>query len=280
MAARDQVAQRLLSARRADGTIATHPYAKWYGAHWVLVMLAEVGHRRGDPSLQPLLGQDLDWLESADYTRSLGRVKGLPRMHASIDANAIWAAERLGLADERLPGLVERVLDHQWPDGGWNCDRDASGRSSSFTESLIPLRAMALWGRNHRDRRATAAAGRAAEFFLARRLLWRRSDGRLVHRFFDLLHFPCYWHYDFLFGLQVMAEAGHVRDPRCSDALDLLESKRLPDGGWPAEARYYRTGGRVASGLSPVDWGGVSSRRANPYVTARAREVLKAAGRR
>jgi hypothetical protein len=34
----------LLSERRPDGTIDAHPYrAKWYGAHWMLVTLAELG---------------------------------------------------------------------------------------------------------------------------------------------------------------------------------------------------------------------------------------------
>lgn len=38
--------------------------------------------------------------------------------------------------------------------------------------------------------------------------------------------FPCYWHYDVLFGLTVLDEAGFLADPRCRSALDLLESKR------------------------------------------------------
>jgi hypothetical protein len=29
------------------------------------------------------------------------------------------------------------------------------------------------------------------------------------------LHYPCYWRYDILFGLKVMAEAGFIRDGRC-----------------------------------------------------------------
>jgi len=78
----------------------------------------------------------------------------------------------------------------------------------------------------------------------------------------------------------VMAEAGFIGDERCSEALDVLESKRLPDGGWPAEAKYYQVGTRAVAGQSLVDWGGTSKRSANPWVTAQAVEVLKAAGRR
>lgn len=79
-----------------------------------------------------------------------------------------------------------------------------------------------------------------------------------------------------------MVEAGFARDPRCAEALDLLESKRLPDGGFPAEARYYRvdpTGERVRSGRETVDWGPTGKGRINEWVTADALYVLKVAGR-
>ncbi len=270
----------LLSERRPDGTIPFHPYtAKWYGAHWVLVTLAELGHPTGDRSLQPLLDQALTWLHSPDYMRSIGTVKGRPRIHASIDGNVIWAALALGLEDARVAPLVERLLSTQWPDGGWNCDRDASGHTSSFTESLVPLRALALHARLPGDGASAEAAARAAEFFLARRLFRRRRDGAVISPAFVELHYPCYWHYDVLFGLRVLSEAGFLADSRCREALDLLESKRLPGGGFPAEHRYYQaTRAMVPSRRSLVDWGG-AGRRPNLFVTAQALGVLHAAGR-
>jgi hypothetical protein len=218
----------LLSERISDATIDAHPYrAKWYGAHWVLVTLAELGYPSGDSSLAPLREQMLDWLFSCDYLNSLGRVRGLPRLHGAIEGNALWAMLTLGLADERAEQLTERLRLAQWPDGGWNCDRKASGRSSSFSESLIPLRALSLHARMGSDRQSAETA-----------------------------------------------------DERCSGALELLESKRLPDGGFPAEHRYYRpTRAMVPSQRSLVDWGGVSRRRMNPWVSARAAVVMHAAGR-
>ena len=77
----------------------------------------------------------------------------------------------------------------------------------------------------------------------------------------------------------LLAEAGLIGDPRCADALDLLESKRLPDGGFPAEAKYYGLGRSRKSGRDLVDWGGVSRRKSNPFVTVDALHVLRAAGR-
>ena len=115
--------------------------------------------------------------------------------------------------------------------------------------------------------------------FLQRRLFKRRRDGQILAPDFIRLHYPCYWHYDILFALKVMAEAGFIRDERCADALDLLESKRLPDGGFPAEFRYYRVAETHVSCGSPVGWGVTSARQMNEFVTAEALGVLKAAGR-
>ena len=174
----------------------------------MLVTLAELGYPSGDSTLIPLREQMLGWLFSSDYLNSLGRVRGLPRLHGSIEGNALWAMLRLGLADERADQLAERLRQAQWPDGGWNCDRNAGGRSSSFTESLIPLRALSLHASMRSDRNAAEAAGAAAEFFLRHRLHVRLRDGSVIRPSFVELHYPCYWHYDAL-----QAQDGHGHKP-------------------------------------------------------------------
>jgi hypothetical protein len=68
-------------------------------------------------------------------------------------------------------------------------------------------------------------------------------------------------------------------DPRCAAALDLMESKRLSQGGFPAEESYTRLTRPALSGYSLVSWGGTSKRRMNPFVTADALYVLRLAGR-
>jgi hypothetical protein len=117
------------------------------------------------------------------------------------------------------------------------------------------------------------------EIFLSRELFRRRSDGQVMDKYFLQLSYPSYWHYDILAGLKAMDEAGYLADPRCSAALDLLAAKRLPDGGFPAEMRYYRMGQSTASGRSSFDWGGTSTRRMNPWVTVDTIKVLRGAGR-
>jgi len=269
----------LLSDRQEDGSIPTHPYAKWRGAHWCLALLAELEYPSGDNALVPLREQVLAWLFSDKYEkRWVPKRNGLYRIHASQDANAVWYLLQLGLDDARVDGLVDRLLDAQWPDGGWNCDPRPGAHTSSFEETLIPLRALALFAQRRSSAPARQAVERAAEVFLSRNLYRRRSDRLPVSERFLQLAFPHYWHYDILFGLRVLAEAGLLDDPRCAEALDLLEAKRLPDGGFPAEARYYR-GATAQSNASLVDWGGTSRRRASEWVSADALAVLSSAGR-
>jgi hypothetical protein len=79
--------------------------------------------------------------------------------------------------------------------------------------------------------------------------------------------------------LKVLAEAGIIGDERCVAALDLLESKRLPAGGYPAEKKYYRASPKARSGRSLVNWGGASKNHMNEFVSVDALYVLKSAGR-
>lgn len=271
--------RQLLSERDAEGCIPFHPYAKWYGAHWVLADLADIGYPAGDASLIPLRERVYAWLLSKEHQRRIKSIDGRVRRCASQEGNALYYLLRLGLADARTDQLAERLIRWQWPDGGWNCDKRPEAVNSSFMETLIPLRGLALYARLTGQPEAQRAAERAADIFLKRRLFKRQQDGQVIAADFIHLHYPCYWHYDILFGLKVMAEAGFIHDARCDEALELLESKRLPDGGFPAEKKYYRLTRRQTSGYSLVDWGGVSKKRLNEFVTADALFVLKEAGR-
>ncbi|MHB0878811.1 MAG: prenyltransferase/squalene oxidase repeat-containing protein [Anaerolineae bacterium] len=271
--------QQLLSERDEDGRIPHYPYKKWVGAHWVLSMLADLGYPPGDESLLPLRDQVYDWLLSKEHAASIRTIDGRTRRCASQEGNAVYYTMALGLADERTEELVQRLIGWQWPDGGWNCDRRPEAAKSSFHETLIPMRGLVWHSRLTAAGDSGLAARRAAEVFLTRRMFRRQSDGSVIDPAFTKLHYPAYWHYDILCGLKVMAEAGMLRDERCREALDLLEAKQLPDGGFAAEGKYWTTAAKAGSGRSSVNWGPARVGRMNEYVTVEALQVLKAAGR-
>lgn len=286
----------LLAGRSSDGRLlrSKNVYHKWHGAHWVLCALADLGYPPGDRSLLPMRDQLLEhWLAPEFFeeleceTRAqcyankgaVPKVRGRYRRCASQQGNALFAIATLGLADARTERLAERLLHWQWPDGGWNCDKDPNADTSSFMETLTPLRGLCALARGGASSKIQRAITRAAQVFLERRLFKRRSTGSVIRREFIALHYPLYWHYDILGGLAVMAEAGFIGDERTGDALDLLASKQLEDGGFPAEARYYRVSKQPASNSDVVGWGPTGRRTMNPWVTTRALGVLAAAGR-
>ena len=290
-------ATALIAGRDRKTIREKHVYAKWRGAHWTLAMLAEIGYPAGDDALVPMRRQVLDWWLSDSFytefesTRAVAKrdggvplIQGRYRRCASQQGNALYSITRLGLADTRSDALAERLMHWQWPDGGWNCDRNPTAHVSSFNESLLPMQGLALHAERTKDKAARAAALKASEIFLCRRLFKSKTDGKVISPHWVRPKYPRYWHYDFLGGLVAMAELGTISDPRCADALDLLERKELPTGGWAAEGRFYKVSNStdVNAGfgsISFVNWGGAGSRRLNEWVTTDALFVLRAAGR-
>lgn len=285
----------LLAHRNRRGQLVSKRsvYDKWQGAHWILATLADLGYPDGDESLVPVREQILDcWLGREFYTefhverkaavygkRGVPIMQGRHRRCASQQGYALYFLLALGLESERIHDLVERLLHWRWPDGGWNCDNEPSAAKSSFIHTIHSLRGLHRYGVRFQHAQALEAAKVASEIFLSRRLYKRKSNGAVIKAEFVKLHYPLYWHYDILFGLKVMAEIGRLHDPRCEEALDLLERRQLPDGGWPADGRYYSVSQDIKMNADYVDWGGTSASRMNPWVTADALSVLRSAGR-
>lgn len=290
---RDEIRRSPRVRRLLDGHAELAPpmYRKWRGSHWVLQTLADLGYPPGDETLTPLRDETLkSWLSARELKEydpaatdrrrvAVPLIAGRHRQCGSLQGGSLLAIVRLGIDDGRAARLVERLRHWQWPDGGWNCDRKESATSSSVYETLLPMRGLAAYARTHADREARAAADRAAEVLLSRRLIHHRTTGKVIRRDWTRLHYPAYWRYDALSALKGLAEADRLDDERCHAGLELLESKRLPDGGWPAEAKYYDAPGTRYGAIDHVDWGGVDRHRTNEWVTADALTVLASSGR-
>ena len=252
-------------------------YAKWRGAHWRLVSLAELEVPGDAPGIAAAVGAVLDWLTSRGHLQRVQVIDGLPRRCGSQEGNALAVASRLGFADDpRAEQIARNLVGWQWPDGGWNCDKKASGKSSSFHESCAPM-----WGL-HEYARATGAAWArdaalgTAEMFLRKGLFRSPRTGRVLKDAYLDLHYPPYWHFDILQGLLVLSRLGVVDDPRADEALELLERKRLTDGRWRPSSYWWSKPGSKGSNVEVVDWGRGGP---NEMLTLNALRVLRAAGR-
>lgn len=264
--------QALRAGQQADGTFAVAPYRKWTGGHWRLVTLADLRYPPGEDSLRPVVDAELDWAARIRVTW----VEGLARRCASQEGNAIGACCRLGFSDDdRIGVLVQRLLDCQWPDGGWNCDTRADARHSSFHETITPLWGLSEYRQSTGDTGVDKSIERAADMFLRAGLFRSERRREAIWPHFARLRYPPYWHYDVLFGLRVLADVGGLDDQRAAEALDLVQGKRGPDGRWVVDGAWWRSvGGSRAPEV--VDWG-----RSGPHelVTFHALRVLRLAGR-
>ncbi|MGH9226121.1 MAG: hypothetical protein ACRD2W_20580 [Acidimicrobiales bacterium] len=253
-----------------------HPYSKWTGAHWRLISLVELGVPPDEPQLTRMVEHVLGWLADRERIARAPVIGGKTRRHASQEGNGLTACCRLGLsADRRVAVLAATLLESQWPDGGWNCDRHVETQHSSFHETLPALWGLYEFGKATGDAEATTAAARGAELLLGRRLFKRHHNGSVIHPSWIALHYPPYWHYDILQALLVLSRMGRAGDPRAADALDRLATLRLADGWWRSGGRWWNPPGS-ARYPEVVDWG-----RSGPnfMITLNALRVLRAAGR-
>jgi hypothetical protein len=196
-----------------------HPYKKWDGAHWRLVQLVEL-EATTDERIAPAANRVLDWVTSIRPRT----IDGLTRVHASMQGNALLVAVKLDFNDARVEQLAHDLIEWQWPDGGWNCDPKATGRRSSFHESLIPMHGLYECGEHE-------AASRTAELLLDHRLYRSTTTGEPIHPSWTKLRHPPDWHYNILYALTVLTRMGLSGDPRAGDALEVLRQRRPKKGG-------------------------------------------------
>jgi hypothetical protein len=138
--------------------------------------------------------------------------------------------------DQDVAGVVDRLLDEQLDDGGWNCEAENGSVRSSFNTTIAVLEGLLEYETaNGSSPEVGAARHEAEEYLLKRRMFRRLSTGEIVDPAWVQFSYPTYWYYDVLRGLDYLRSAGAEPDERCSEAIGLVESKRGPDARWPLE---------------------------------------------
>jgi hypothetical protein len=250
-----------------------HPYRKWYGAHWRLVSLVELAIPAGEPRALAALESVLTWLTGRAHRRGIKTIHGLTRRCASQEGNALAVASRLGRADDpRVELLARSLVEWQWPDGGWNCDVNATGHRSSFHESLTPMWGLVEYGRAARADWALDAAAQTAELFLEHRIFRSLRTGEVINRRWLSLRYPPYWHYDVLAALLMLGRANKATDPRTADAVDHLRKRQLDDGRWSPGGYWWSAPGAKPCPPDVVDWG---RSQPNEMITLNALRALR-----
>jgi hypothetical protein len=128
--------------------------------------------------------------------------------------------------------VVDRLLDEQLEDGGWNCEAENGSVRSSVDTTINVLDGLLAFERATGGSPAVAASrARGEEYLLERRLFRRQSTGDVIDPTYLDFAFPFYWHYDILRALDYFRRAGRS-DQRMEEAVGTVESKRQPDDRW------------------------------------------------
>ena len=162
--------------------------------------------------------------------------------------------------------LVDRILGERLDDGGWNCEVESGSVRSSFDTTINVLDGLIEFERATGGSEQIRTARRGGEEYLLERGLFRRkSTGEIAEPLYLVFTFPYYWHYDVLRALDYFRGSGASPDPRMADAVEVVRSKRQPDGRWMLDRIHL---GRVYFDLEVV---GTPSR----WNTLRALRVLR-----
>lgn len=234
---------QILALQKADGSWGPHPYAKWHGGFYTMLVLRDLGLPAGHEGV----GRAARGLLDKGHRSNGGGIRfgatGRDEEgETCVSGMGMAMFARYGEDDRRLEALREYLLREQMPDGGWNCARPRGATHSSFHTTISVLEGLLEWeARTLSDEACAAARRRGEEFLLAHRLFRSHRTGRVVKEEFTRFHFPPRWHYDVLRGLDYLRAAGAPRDERVSDAVELVGNRRKPDGRWWATAGYSGT---------------------------------------
>jgi hypothetical protein len=170
--------------------------------------------------------------------------ENMPYWGGEVDCciNAWTVANGLWLGAD-ITGIVDWFLEHQLPDGGWNCEWVEGSTRSSFHSTLNSLKGLLAYDVTSGGTDATRAARRSGEEYLLRRSLLRRlSTGEPAGPWVDRFAYPFRWVYSVLNAAEYFRRAslldGVSPDPRMADAIDLIRAARQPDGTWLQAGRH------------------------------------------
>ena len=155
-----------------------------------------------------------------------------------INGRVLAIGAYFGEASDRL---VDRLLQEQLSDGGWNCDAPPSQRSS-FHTTICVLEGLLEYETAKGPRPdVTALAFADRSTFSSAACSDRDQPDRSSppedrnKTAWTEFSFPTRWHYDILWGLDYLRRAGVAPDERMAEAIDLVRKKRDEHGRWPLE---------------------------------------------
>jgi hypothetical protein len=219
----------------------------WLTTLFTMLLLRAAGVDPADPAVESAMvrletgvrwnDRDCGWELRPPHTGGNTFFEG--EVEPCINGGALALGAYFGRPND---ALARRLLAEQLSDGGWNCEAPKSAVSSFHTticvlEGLLEYQ-RAIGPTSPITPQIAAARQRGHEYLLQRSLFRRRSTGEVVDPAFLELAFPPRYRYDILRALDYFRAANLQPDPRIDEAVQMVESKRQPDGRWLLDRAY------------------------------------------
>jgi hypothetical protein len=195
----------------------------WTSTMWTLALLADLGVDASNPRVVEAIekvAQNVKW-EYAGENYFDGEVE------ACINGRTVRAGEYFG---RDMSALVERLLSEQKADGGWNC---FESEVSSFDSTLGVLEGFVEFqAQRGGDPRVEESIDKALEYFYSRSMFRGLRSGEVVQDYYLMFTFPNRHNHHVLRTLDLIRASGREPDPRASEAIEIIRSRRGTDGRW------------------------------------------------
>jgi hypothetical protein len=236
------ISAEILARQQPDGSWCRAETPVWLSTLFTMQLLRATGIDPTDPIVASAVDRpvaNLRWNDQGCWELRPAELGGNPFFEGEVEPCINGGVLALGASfGHPNENLVRRLLSEQLEDGGWNCEAPESTRSS-FNTTICVLEGMLEYQRAVGfTPEVTAARHRGEEYLLERNLFRRRSNSKIANPEFLELAYPPRYHYDILRALDYLRAANVQPDPRMSEAIHLIESKRQPEGYWLLDRAY------------------------------------------
>ena len=216
---------------------------KWISSHYSLLDLKYLNISPNVPEIKESILQIAYNHKSEDGGINPHRdYRGNPVSDMCINGMFLDYACYFRVDESELKSVVDCIIEHQMPDGGFNCRINQGGAvHSSLHTTISVLEGILEYAKNgytYRVDELQKIAKESEEFILMHKLFKSDRTGEIINKKFLMLSYPSRWFYNILRALDYFQAAGVGYDPRMQDALDVLMKKRRKDGTWPVQAKH------------------------------------------
>lgn len=232
----------ILSKRNSDGHWGDRFYQpKWISTHYTLLDLRNLNL----PSNNEMVNETLELVLQNNLADDEGIQLGpSTSQHSDVCVNGMFLnyASYFETPEKKLYSIIDSILNEMMPDGGFNCRTTRSGAQHSSLHTTISVlegfQEFQKAGYLYRKEEILIAQKSAVEFILQHHLFLSDRTGRMIHKDFLKLSYPCRWKYDILRAMDFFQYAGIEWDNRMKAAADVLKTKRNNGGTWNLQAAH------------------------------------------